>query len=562
MTSRVSPRVVLVVSFLLLAYFLITVRLFYWQVVRHQEIKKIAERQSQESLLLPAKRGDIASSDAYPLATNTISYLLFGNPKEIGDKKGYARQLSKILSIEQSVLEELFSKDLYWVKIKDGLDSSLKTQIEQLNLAGIDIQKMTSRFYPEASMAAQLLGFVGRNEEGEDKGYFGLEGFYNDQLSGRSGRLFVVRDAFGNPVLNDIREEEKIDGRTLILTIDRTIQYFVEKRLEEGLRKFGADGGSVVVIAPKTGKIYAMASFPRFAPQTYYEYETATYKNPVISSAYELGSTFKVLVMSSAIDLGLVKPDTVCTECAGPVSIGGYTIRTWNDKYYPESTMREVIQHSDNIGMVFVGKKLGLTRFLSYLARFGIGEKTHIDLQGEINPELKKEKEWYEVDLAAASFGQGISVTPLQLLVGVSAIANGGNVMRPYVVSQIVTEAGKKIDIQPKFSRRAIKESTARTMTEMMVNAVERGEAKWTKIKNYKIAGKTGTAQIPVAGHYDPERTIASFVGFFPADEAQIAMLVLVDGPKTSPYGSETAAPIFFSIAKDLIHYYNIPPSY
>ncbi|MBI1981994.1 MAG: penicillin-binding protein 2, partial [Candidatus Levybacteria bacterium] len=256
-----------------------------------------------------------------------------------------------------------------------------------------------------------------------------------------------------------------------------------------------------------------------------------------------------------------VKPDTKCPICAGPITIGDYQIRTWNNKYNKDTNMIEVIKNSDNTGMVFVGKSLGLSKMLSYLKKFGIGELTGIDLQGEVPPNLKSEELWYPIDLATASFGQGISVTPIELLAAFSSIANNGMRMEPHVVGKIETTEGETIAIKPKVLDKPISQQTAKVMTEMLVYAVEKGEAKWAKPKGYRIAGKTGTAQIPVAGHYDPNKTITSFIGFAPANDPKFSMLVVVDRPTTSIYGSETAAPIFFEIAKDLLTYYNIPPT-
>jgi len=241
--------------------------------------------------------------------------------------------------------------------------------------------------------------------------------------------------------------------------------------------------------------------------------------------------------------------------------MGEYKIRTWNDKYFTNPTMNDVIVHSDNTGMVFVGRKLGLKRMIDYLKKFGLGQPSGIDLQGETTGYIRSEKSWRPIDLATASFGQGISATPIQLISAVNSVANGGKLMQPYVVSEIITEDGKKIVIKPEVRNRTISQAAAKMITSMMVDAVENGEAKWTKVKNYKIAGKTGTAQIPVAGHYDPNQTIASFVGFFPADNPRVTMLILINRPKTSIYGSETAAPIFFNIARDIIKYYNLPPN-
>ncbi len=557
-----SYRLHLIIFGFVIAFLLLTVRLFYWQVLHTKEFKAYGALQSTESLNVASKRGEIFSSDGYALASNKLEYLLYANPRVIDKKTEYAEKLSKVLDIDEATISAQLDKELFWVKIANRLNEKEKQAVENLKLEGLGFEQENLRFYPEASMAAHLVGFLGKDELGNQQGYFGIEGLYNEQLEGRPGRLYVVKDALGNPVINDIREEKRINGRDLTLTIDRTIQFIAEKKLKEGVKKYEAQGGSVIIMEPSTGKVLAMASVPNFDAQTYWEFDPASYVNPVISKLYEPGSTFKVLVMAAALDLGVIKPDTQCTICAGPVKIGEYEIKTWNNKYYANTTMTEVIQHSDNTGMVFVGRKMGLDNLIQYFKKFGIGEKTGIDLQGEVTGEIRDRDSWYPIDLATATFGQGISVTPMQLVTGVAAIANGGNMVKPYVVDKIETDEGKVITTEPEIRGRAIKETTAKVMTWIMVNSVDKGESKWTRLDGYKVAGKTGTAQIPVEGHYDPRNTIASFVGFFPADEPKITMLVLVNRPKTSIYGSETAAPIFFSIAREIVNYYNIPPSY
>lgn len=555
-----TKRIILVFLGLIAAYLVVVFRLFYWQVIRADEIKELAIAQSATTVTLPARRGDIVSSDNYPLATSKALYLLHANPKVIKDKSDYVDTLSKALSLDVATVSALLNKDLYWVKLTDGIDIQKKTELEKLKLEGIGFQEYSSRYYPESSMAAQLVGFVGKDEEGKDKGYFGLEGYYDAQLYGRPGRLYALRDALGNTILNDVRKEEKIDGRDLILNIDRTVQFIAEKELQRGIEKYGAEGGNIIIMNPQNGKVLAMASYPQFDPQKYYEFDPTTYNNPVVSSLYEPGSTFKVLVMAAGIDTGLIKADTKCTICSEPVQVGQYFIKTWNDKYYPDTTMTEVIQNSDNTGMVYVGRKLGEDNLVSYFKKFGLNEATGIDVQGEISGTLREE--WYPIDLVTATFGQGISVTPMQLLVGVNAIANGGDLITPQVVGAIINEKGEKIEMKTQVKRKVLSKKASSVVKEMMVNAIENGESKWVKITTHKIAGKTGTAQIPVEGRYDPNQTIASFVGFFPADNPQISMLVTVTRPKTSIYGSETAAPIFFNVARNVINRYNIPPSY
>ncbi len=556
--KSIKSRIIVVSVFFITLYLLIFLKLFHWQIVKAEELKTLSESQSSEQLRVEARRGEIHASDGFPLATNKISYLLYANPKLADNKNTYSDLLAKALDMDTATISAKLSQDLFWVKIKERLTPEEKQKVESLNLDGIGFQEQVDRFYPEASMAAHLVGFLGKNKNGDDQGFFGLEGFYNSQMQGRDGRLYVVKDALSNPVVNDIREEKTIHGRNIKLTIDRTIQYFAEKRLKEGVLKYEAEGGSVIVMDTKTGKILASASVPDFDPTNYYDFAQNSYKDPVVSDLYEPGSTFKVLIMASAIDMGKITPETKCTICDGPVKVSGYTIKTWNNKYFPNATMKEVLQHSDNTGMVFIGQKMGPANTREYLKRFGIGLLTGIDLQGEVTGELRSS--WSDVDLATITFGQGISVTPLQLINGVNAIANDGVLMRPYVVGQIEDQNGKEIKIEPKEIRRVMKGSTAKIMSWLMVNNVEAGESKWTKIKDYRIAGKTGTAQVPVAGHYDPNVTIASFVGFFPAQDPTVTMLVLINKPKTSIYGSETAAPIFFSVARDIIQQLEIPP--
>lgn len=544
-------------------FLLIDVRLYYWQVVRADELSTLGQSQYNTEMKILPRRGEIKSSDGFAMAANKISYLTFANPKVVKDKEVQASILSPILKLDTATISALLSRDSFWSPLKSNIDDNLKNEIESLHIAGVGFEEQPTRFYPEASMAAKLLGFVGKDNNGEPKGYFGLEGYYDRQLRGKTGIVMNLHDAWGNPIVSSKLNINtgKVDGRNLILHTDRVVQFILEDELKKGIIKYGADSGMAGIIDPKTGGILAMGAFPGYDPRQYQDYSDDLYKNPFITDTYEPGSTFKPIIMSSAIDAGIVKSDTICTICGAPVDIGEYTIRTWNDKYSPNSTMTEVIQHSDNTGMVFVGRKLGLDRMIKYLKLFGIDSLTKIDLQGEAAPELRPRDSWYPIDLATATFGQGITVTPIGLLTAFSALANGGEIMEPHVVDKIETPDGDTIQIQPKELYRPITSKTAKIMTEMLVNAVDNGEAKWAKPKGYRIAGKTGTAQIAIAGHYDPHQTIASFIGYAPAEDPKFVMLVILNKPSSSIYGSETAAPIFFNIAKKLLTYYNIPPS-
>lgn len=557
----VSPRrlTVLLISFFLL-FTAIVGRLFYWQILVRERLVAEAESQQQESLEISASRGQIKTVDDFPLAANQIASLVFANLPQVEDVKKTSRLLSPLLEIEEASLSASLGQNLVWVPLKHKVEAKVLEKIRNLNLAGIGFEREDKRFYPEASSAAHLLGFVGSDIYGKDKGYFGLEGYYDRELKGRPGILWQEKDAKGRPILLGKKKlQEAEDGRNLILYLDRSVQFIVEENLKKGLEKYGAKAGSVVLMEPKTGGILSMASFPSYDPATYFEFEKERYKNPVVADAYEPGSSFKVIVMAAALNEGLVKPTTIY-EDRGPVKIGEYTIRTWNNKYHDKETMTQILEHSCNVGMVFVAQKLGMEKILKYLEDFGFGKETKIDLEEESSPDLRPRKDWKEIDLATASFGQGIAVTAIQMVRAVAAIANEGRLMEPHVVQKVISPQGRIMEIKSKVIRQVIKPSTTKVLTEMMVAAVDNGEAKWAKPAGFRIAGKTGTAQIPLAGHYDEKRTIASFVGFAPADNPAFVMLVRLVEPTSSPWGSETAAPLFFDITKELFTYWGIPP--
>ncbi len=542
-------------------YLVILVRLFSWQIIYGGELRLQALRQHFLTLSLPASRGAIETSDGKPIVMNQPAYLVYAVPPNISDKKQLTQTLSGILSIDEAqLLSQLSEPGRMWVPVAHRVDTQVVNALKSLSVQGIGFEREPSRYYPESSMAAHLLGFVGSDENGKDKGYFGIEGQYNRELSGRTGELSTEKDVRGAPIL--VGQSKRIEpqhGGTLRLWLDRSIQFLVERRLLEGIRRYGAKEGSVVVMDPQTGAIVAMASYPSYDPARYTQYEKELYKNPVVGNTYEPGSTFKVLVMSAAIEEGAVTPETIVDE-SGPVAMGEYFIRTWNNQYHGPITTTKVLEYSSNVGMVYVAQKLGRERMLRYLRAYGLGKPTGVDLEDEVSSELRPDSEWKDIDLATASFGQGIAVTPLQMVRAVAAIANGGYIVEPHAVSEVRDQRGRVITIAPKRVRRVISTQTASILTEMMVSAVDNGEAKWAKPKGYRIAGKTGTAQIPVAGHYDNAKTIASFVGFGPADMPRFVMLVTLREPTTSPWGSETAAPLFFTIARDIFSYYGIAP--
>src|SRR3989344_164226 len=543
----------------LLFLFGIMTRLFYWQVVRADELKVMAEGQHFENLQIPAIRGDIKTSDGFSLATSRPNFLVYALPKTLTEqeKKDLATILAKLLSLGEKEYEEILKKEfseklsqnLYWVSLVKNLNFDMKNKINNLKLKGIGFSETSSRFYPEGSSSAQLLGFVGSNQRGEDTGYFGLEGFYNGELKGVAGNIRQERDALGLPIIfGQFLGIFKKDGKSLQTNIDRSVQFIVEQTLKKDIERYGAKAASAIVMDPESGAILAMASYPSYDPANFTKYPKEYYRNPIVADSYEPGSTFKVLVMAAAINEDLVEPDTKCDNCGAPIQLGGFSIKTWNSQYKKDITMTETIIHSDNTGMVFAGKKLGIEKLYSYLENFGMGSNTNIDLQDESSSDMRSKEDWKEIDLATASFGQGILVTPIQMIRAVATIANGGKLVEPHIAKTIEGD-NSNFEIKPKVVREVIKPDTAKIITEMMVKAVDEGEAKFAKPKGFKVAGKTGTAQIPIAGHYDPTKTNASFIGFAPVppegsnELPEFAMLVTLREPQSSPWAADTAAP-------------------
>lgn len=557
-------------------------RLFYWQF-----ISKVESQIAPEENEIPAKRGEIYTSDGFALVANQQAFLLYAKPTEIKDAKSTAKILAphlisekyatdeaglsdeqkkkkedEVKLKEEELVKRLSSKGLIWAQLARKVPLFVKELVDSAKIDGIGFEADTKRYYPESSMAAQLLGFVGSDKFGSDVGYFGLEGYWDKKLKGKAGRFGQENDPFGLPILvGKYRPLEPESGSSLHLSLDRAIQFIVEDKLKKAVEKYGAKMGTVTIADPKTGHIIAMATFPTYDPALRLEFSEDLYKNPAVADTYEPGSTFKLITMSAALEENLVDPQTKCTVCTGPRQIGGFEISTWNKKYYPNSTMTEVIQHSDNVGMTFVSEKLGIDKFYNYIQKFGFGQPTAIDLQEESAGSIREKQEWREIDLATASFGQGLAVTPIQMVQAISAIANNGKLISPRVVAKVEKSSGEEEIIKPEETRQVISPKTAAQIVEMMVNAVQNGEAKAFVPKGYRMAGKTGTAQIPVEGHYDPNKTIASFIGFAPADDPRFVMLVRFTEPTSSPFGSETAAPTFFDIAKEIFNYWGVAPN-
>ena len=565
-------RTRLLIFFLDLLFICIIVRLFYWQILHRSTLQAQAQDQYSRTVSLEGHRGKIFTSDGYPLVTNKTVYRLSLRPATLKEKpKAVAAELAPLLfessaphqtqqQLQDMIEAKLSDPKIKWLTLKTNISADTKQKIDALHIFGVTLEPYEIRDYPEASMAAHVTGFVGKDKDGNDQGYFGIEGKLDRELKGHTEQQTFLKDALGFHLLFDqSTTATQTDGRDVVLTLHRDVQHAVEEMLQQGMEKYKASAGEAIVMDPKTGKIIAMADFPRYTQANFYDYPATLYKNPALTETYEPGSTFKLITVAAGLDTKKITPETVCTNCANARHIDTYTIRTWNDQYHPNITMNDALAKSDNVAMIFVAELLGKERFLNYVHLFGIGDATHIELQEDTGSPIRKD--WKFIDLATGSFGQGIVTTGIQMVRAVGAIANHGMMMRPTIIEKVHDNAqNTDVPVQPIEERHVISPETAATVAKMMVYAVDIGEAHWTASKTHAAAGKTGTAQVPIAGHYDATNTIASFIGFAPPENPRFVMLIKLRSPQTSPWAAETAAPLWFQIANKLFLLLNIPP--
>jgi len=549
---------VLVVIFLILTL-CFGYRLFSKQIVEHAGYLAQAQNQYIVKQDLPATRGKIYANDMYPLATNTRDYAVNVVPRQIPDKEkqNVAEKLASVIDLSS---EEIFNKinnDKYYIPpLVKHLTEEQGDEIAQKKIKGVTVVPENIRFYPEGQLASQILGFVDASGEGK----YGLEGYYNEELKGISGEIFGSKDTRGR--IFDIGSKVTAhDGESLILSLDRNIQYQAENILSKSVEKYEADSGSMIVMEPKTGKILAIANSPTFDPNAYNKVKAEDqwlFNNPAISSAWEPGSIFKPLIMAAAIQEGKIQPETKNTFGAS-VQVDGYKIETSTQEAYGEETMTQVLENSDNVAMVWISELLGKDTMFEYIKDFGFGRKSGVELDTESSGDVADPKKWSNAQRATISFGQGITATPLQILAATSAIANEGNLMKPYIVEKIIN-ANKEDVREPKQITQVLKADTAKKMTEMLVSVVVNGHGKRAAVEGYDVAGKTGTAQVPKpGGGYYKDRHIGSFVGFAPADNPKFSMLVRLNNPKNVEWAESSAAPTFGEMAKWLLDYLHVP---
>ncbi|MDI3339183.1 MAG: penicillin-binding protein 2 [Sphaerobacter sp.] len=554
-------RINLLFAVFLIFTLAISYRVVSFQVVRGHQLAEEARAIRYREEAVPAQRGEILDARGRPLATNVPVDRVVAIRDKIEDPRRTAELLAPILGRSaDSIYAQLTDPDLEWVWLQRHLSPEASEQIRKLDLDGILLTPEPRRIYPMGDFASHVLGFVNYDYVGS----YGVEGAYNDTLGGEPGKLIGERDAAGNVIaLSRSTLDPPVDGANVVLTIDSAVQRVAEQALDEAIAAQGATGGTVIVQNAKTGAILAMASRPTYNPNEFERVtDPALFTNPAISATYEPGSTLKALVMALGLETGVVEPDTTWEGAQYRIIPGGARITNALEQDFGPETMTEVLQHSSNLGIMWVADLINQDRFYRGLVAFGLGQTTGVDLAAEsagILP-LPGTPGWTPASFYTHSFGQGLAVTPLQLVNAISALANGGNLMRPYVVQEIQRPEGTET-IAPQVVRRVVSAETSRKITAMMTTVMGTTYARFG-VPGYHIAAKTGTAQIPSPdGGYEEDATIASMVGFGPSEDPQFTVLVKIDRPQQSPWGETAAGPAFQQIFRELFLLYGIPPS-
>lgn len=541
-------------------------RLFFLQIINHKFYQSQALGQQAGFKEVQGKRGEIYfsnsqeskgqtnSSDTKSIAVNKKTFVFSVNPNNIDDKKIFAKQISKIINTTDSAIVSKLSEDLNYVVIKKDLSQKEVDELNSLKNDAIDIAETMSRYYPYNYLASNVIGFLG----GDDSGQYGIEGYYNDILAGKKGILEQKR---GFDLINK-DGQQNLDGSDIYLTIDYNIQQQAELLLVEAKKDVDIDSGQIIVLNPSSGRVLAMANYPTYN-LNYYSKEKNfdVFQNSSVQKIFEPGSVQKPFTVAIALENGLITPETKYVD-EGSVKFGPDTIYNYDRKKYGEQTITGILEKSLNTGAVFISKLIPKDIYLNYLDKLGFNNRTGIDLQGETYSKNELLKKGQEVSLATSSFGQGIEMTPIQLSSAFCAFANGGKLVKPYIVDKIVSGQDVK-NTDAKSQEQVFSKKTVTDVTKMLVSVVENGFGKSARLPGYYFAGKTGTAQVPIEGKrgYYADKTIQSFIGFGPALDPKFLILVKLDNPKVAA-SSVSAAPIFKKLAKYIVDYWQIPPDY
>lgn len=554
--QMLNRRLPVVIIFLILLSLVLLIQLASFQllspdVAREFQLRSQANYGSVRRL--PAERGIIYDRDGQVLAVNTLQYGIGISPNLVTDERRLAAELALILNVDELAVYQRVTSNEPWVLLARPVSAEFGQRVAALDNIATTIDPISKRFYPQGALAAQIIGFVIESNDNTSRGAMGVESTYNSQLAGKAQESEVSLIPFTLPEANTPTAR----GKDIVLTIDRDIQFLVESELLLAINESGATRGTIIVMNPRNGDILAMASYPSFDPNNFTQIEDPRLlSNPAISEVYEPGSVMKVLTVAGALEKGIIKPDWTYND-QGALTVGGQTIYNWDRRSHGVTDATQVLVQSLNVGAATIAVEMGTDNFYSMMRAFGFGQPTRIDLPGEEAGIVKVpgDPNWSESDLATNSYGQGISTTPIQMIAAFAAIANDGLLYQPRVVKQIV-DGDQIINAQPS-ARRVISAETANIVTEMMVRTVNDGLDK-AGIPGYNIAGKTGTAEIPSPIGYEPNASIVTFIGFLPADDPQIVVLVKLDRPRDY-WGSVVAAPVFRRLAERLVILLEIP---
>ncbi|MBW1868786.1 MAG: transpeptidase family protein [Deltaproteobacteria bacterium] len=551
-------RIYVVTTFFLLGFGTILARAYQLQVIERDYLRGIAENGIIGTIKLPPERGTIYDREGNELALSVHVGSVFAHPKQIKEKNKTARQLSRILGEKKNKILKLLRRDRSFVWIKRRISPTLTQQVSGLKIDGIGVTTETRRYYPGREIAAHLIGFSGADNQGLE----GLEKRYDDSLKGPEHRLIRMRDALGRSFSINRTDPSGRGMHHLVLTIDKEIQYKAQQALKIAVKKTRAKGGHCIVVNPETGEILAMAVVPEFNPNAFSKYRPDQWRNRIVTDCFEPGSTIKALLLAASLEESVVTPDSQfhCEE--GEYKVGGRVVHDTHK--YGKLSASDIIVYSSNIGAIKIGQKLGYARFRDYLKNFGFTRKTSVGLLGERKGFIRETEKARTIDRATLFFGQGMTATSLQLTMAFAAIANGGKLMRPYVVKKIVDESGGMVEeTRPKVVRRVISTRTAKRVAKILEGVVSsEGTAPKAAIRGFRVAGKTGTSQKvdPKTKRYSKSKYIAIFVGFAPVERPKLVILALIDEPKGVVYGGLVAGPVFRDVGSWSLNHLKVNP--
>jgi len=559
LSTHVTIRKRVACLFLLIAVIMVALgcRLMYLQFYKSNWLTENALDQRIRDIPVESKRGTIFDRNGRELGVSISTESVYAIPAEILDVDETAAKLAAILALDRDNLAQKLKKRQAFTWIKRKVDSNVARDVKVLNLAGIGLTQESRRYYPNENLAAHILGFTGIDSQGLD----GVELTFDNYLKGRNGSIVVEYDARGREIPSaSHRFAKPIDGHHIYLTIDLVIQQIVERELERVMLETGAKAATIIGMDPRTGEILALANRPDYNPNAFAEFSPKLWRNIAISNTYEPGSTFKIVTTTAVLGAKAVGITDRFFD-PGSVEVQGRHIHCWKAGGHGSQTFQEVVENSCNVGFVNAGLKLGSDSFYKYLDAFGLGQLTNIDLAGEAKGIVIKKSKVQPLDIATMSMGQSIAVTPIQLLTAVAAVANNGQRLRPQIVREVRGESGEIIrGFQPDIINQVVDQQTAQEVKKVLESVVENGTGKSAYLEGFRIAGKTGTAQKVGTGGYMQGKYIASFAGFTPADNPQIAMIVIIDEPVGLYYGGQIAAPAFAAIMKDVLQYLKVAP--